>query len=164
MIIVGRIFLIVATLGAAGCNTWPKPTLAYTHAATAKQADERAAEWRELNRGFISYASLTGSMKPYIHGGYREMLLLEPYAGQPLVVGNVVSFDRDPKTPRCLHMIAAVRGDYVYLSGTNNRWSDGWYHRSRISAILREIVTVPALFFGQRHQAFYSSGHQGTAE
>lgn len=86
-------------------------------------------------------------MLPYIHGEFREWLLDEAYTDQSLSAGLVVVFDRgdnDGPYP-CRHMIAAVRGEYVYLSGTNNRRSDGWFHRSKITRILREVVTTPAL-------------------
>lgn len=148
----GRSRLLLAlTLLLTGCASsvtaaWPKPALTYTHAATAKQASARVTDWQASGPGRrFGDAALTGSMLPYIHGGPREILLLEEYAGQPIALGHVVSFARDAKTPRCLHMVAAIRGDMLYLSGTNNRHSDGWYHRSAVAFILREIVTLPAL-------------------
>lgn len=144
--------LVLLIVLLAGCQShplasaWPKPVLTYTHAATAQQAASRIAAWRAETPGnYSSRAALTGSMRPYIHGGPREFLLIEPMSSAiVLQPGHVVGFLRDADTPRCLHMVAAVRGEHVYLSGTNNRWSDGWYHRSAIHSILREVVTLPA--------------------
>jgi len=133
--------------GCASPSAWPQPQITYTHAATHSQASAHIQAWRAAKPGnYDSHAALTGSMRPHIHGGPREFLLLEP-AGldTPLQPGVVVGFFRDADTPRCLHMIAALRGDHVYLSGTNNRYSDGWYHRSTIHSILRGIVTLPVL-------------------
>lgn len=82
----------------------------------------------------------TGSMRPLIDRG--DFVLLVPYMGQPLQRGMVLSFNRDAKTPRCLHMVADVRGEYVYMSGINTRRSDGWFHRSKINAVAVMVFTT----------------------
>lgn len=149
--LVSVLCLLSSVLWASGCaslpRSWPTPQITYTHAATHSQAASLIKAWREATPGnYDSHAALTGSMLPHIHGGPREFLLIEPATpATPLSPGLVVGFFRDAASPRCLHMIAAIRGDYVYLSGTNNRWSDGWYHRQRIHGILRQVVTLPAL-------------------
>lgn len=144
------LFCILSTaIWSTGCQSltakWPTPVITYTHAATPAQAHARAVEWVRSQPGRSwSPAATTGSMRPHIVGGPREYLLDEVYTEQPLSLGHLVVFHRDTTTPRCLHMIAALRGDWFYISGTNNRWSDGWFHRSTISHIVREVVTLPA--------------------
>lgn len=129
---------------------WPKPELDYYHASTAANAEREAVDWVRAAPGHVRSRLRDGSrsMWPAIVGG--DLLLGEAYTGQLLHPGLVVSFDRPaypgaPHEPRCLHVIASISGDgrSVYMSGINNRNSDGWYPVVRINFILRRVVTQP---------------------
>ena len=149
-----RLSLVVACFALAGCaslektmqSAWPTPRIEYVHAATHSQVRAIIKAWSEATPGnYDCHATPTGSMLPYIKGGAREFLLIEPTGPDtPLEAGHVVIFFRDADAPRCLHMIARIEGEMVYMSGTNNKWSDGWYNRSQIYGILRRVVTLPA--------------------
>lgn len=130
--------------------TWPKPQIDFLHIGRLPSDQNEPAEvalWKR--RGptyYVNHATLTGSMRPYIHGGPNEWLLLERYNGRALTradIGRVASFDRGD-VPRCLHMIAAVSadGEYVYFTGTANARSDGWHHRSKLNGMLHRVVTT----------------------
>lgn len=143
------IFLALLLATSASALGWPKPKITYYNCATRAQLEDHIHTMRQVNEAlFVSHATLTGSMLPWIRGGEeREFLVLERYSKQKLTRGLVVSFKRDEKTPRCLHMIADISadGEWIYLTGVNNRYSDGWFNRSKVSAILIEVVTLPAL-------------------
>lgn len=157
--------LLLALVFTAGCQStgraWPQPRLAYTHAATFAQADARARAWTAAapgNRWGRCY--MTGSMRPWITGSTalqiqkpqrdeadREILLWqEQFADVSLEPGLVVRLqrtNRDGTITDLVHMIADVRGEWIYLTGLNNPHSDGWHHRSKVRGILREVVTLP---------------------
>lgn len=105
---------------------WPKPTPPVRHVAQLP--------------AFSNVSAKTNSMAPYIVGGTDYLLLID-YTNQPLAPGMVVVFDRGD-APRTVHMIAEVYGDYVYMSGLNNRRSDGWFHRSKVRQIVTAVLTI----------------------
>jgi hypothetical protein len=71
----------------------------------------------------------TGSMAPLLDS--RSVALYESYHGQPLYVGDWVVFDRGD-FPNVLHRIEDIKGDYLFIGGVNNHYSDGWFHKSRV--------------------------------
>ena len=125
---------MLATLAALFALSWPTPELTVYRVETEPVAIYLASVEANRNGWRISKVTPTGSMKPLLNGG--EYVVGEPYTGQGLHVGMVVIFDRGD-TPRVLHMIAVIRGDMVYMSGINNRYSDGWFPKSRILEIAR---------------------------
>ena len=71
------------------------------------------------------------SMEPYIHGG--EFCYID-YNVSNIQLGDLVS------NGHALHMVVALNSRAVYMTGTNNRYSDGWYSRSNIQYIVRYII------------------------
>jgi hypothetical protein len=78
----------------------------------------------------------TGSMAPVIDS--RSVLLLERYIGQRLNVGDIVIFDRGDIHSVC-HRVVEIKQDAFYVSGDNNRNSDGWH---KLSSIKHRVVGV----------------------
>ena len=132
--------LAVALLLSGCASSWPTPRLSFYHAASVADAKREIASRPKMAGSVLAPVAYTGSMKPHLRGG--ELVLLEPYIGQQLAAGDVVSFDRGD-APNCLHMVADVKGSHVYMTGTNNRYSDGWFHVSKINWICRAAVTMP---------------------
>jgi hypothetical protein len=62
----------------------------------------------------------------------------------PLVRGQMVQFNRGD-LPAVLHYIADISrdGKSLYLSGVNNRYSDGWFPRTAVAYVVREIIVPP---------------------
>lgn len=120
--------------------SWPAPRLAFYHTTTAAQSWAYANIEARLNGWEISTISgASHSMAPYLHGG--DLVLLEPYTGQPLKAGEVVSYYMSAEYPRVLHMVCDVNTRAVYITGTNNHWSDGWVPLWRVRFICRRVVT-----------------------
>lgn len=123
---------------------WPEVSTPFYHAATPTQAASRLAHWQSLSDHSIRRYRDTGSMRPVLRGG-REMLVMQTCrANTPLTQGQIVQFNRGDH-PAALHYIADISpdGQHVYMSGVNNRHSDGWFHRNTIAYVLREIITTP---------------------
>ena len=138
----GLLTALVLFLAVSGCATanWPQPEATFYHADTPAQASARAAVWRA--KGYVvGPVAFTGSMRPWIRGG--ELVVLEPYGEQLLHPGMVLVFYRGADTPRCIHLVADVTDKAVYMTGINNRYSDGWIPKSKIHSILREVITTP---------------------
>ena len=89
----------------------------------------------------LGIAGNTGSMRPYITGG--ETLLCDVYYGQPILRGDLLVFDRGDH-PRVLHEATAVNPRAVYMSGLNNRYSDGWFPNHKVRLIVRRVIRVQA--------------------
>jgi len=148
--------LISLTLALSACTAqaWPSPRIAYTHANSFQELSGAVQKWTGEARGNRwGRANPTGSMRPYIVGAPysqiaknyldrddREILLWQEVIDCPLEAGMVVRVEREGDSP-LVHMIVEVRGDSLYLTGTNNRHSDGWHHKSKVTAILRGVVT-----------------------
>lgn len=87
------------------------------------------------------FASGTGSMRPYIHGG--EILLLERYTGQPLEVGMWVVRPRWDKPNGVFHAVIEVsKWGYVRTQGTNCMFPDDWYKADRTRYIVRKVIRI----------------------
>lgn len=148
LLIVGALFLSgCSTVGHLSTATWPKPEVAFYHADTRAHALSVVNEWQRDPKRYVTHLDArTHSMRPMLTGGANEWLLLDRYiVGQPVHAGLVVSFNRDAGTPRCLHLIASVSADgrWMYVTGINNRVSDGWHETATISGILRQVVDLP---------------------
>ena len=76
-------------------------------------------------------------MEPSIHG--TDLIVLRAYAGETLKRGAVVVFNRGD-SPRVLHTVIDHSGDYYYLSGYANKYSDGWFNKNRISQVLVGVI------------------------
>lgn len=123
---------------------WPEVSTPFFHAATPAQAGARITHWR-LQAGIrVGGYRDSGSMRPLLHDT-GEMLVMETCRPEtPLEPGLLVVFNRGD-CPAVLHYIAAMSGDgrSLYLSGVNCRYSDGWFPRSRVAFVVREIITSP---------------------
>jgi hypothetical protein len=137
-LLVFAVFLILAGCGRA--DSWPKPRAEFFHAANSAQAIKRVGEMQRA--GFVvAPVAFTGSMRPWLVGG--ELVVMEPYHGQPLAKGDPLVFNRDDGTLSVLHMVASVNERAVYMTGINNRYSDGWHPLSSVRYIVREVIDWP---------------------
>jgi hypothetical protein len=124
---------------------WPEVSTPFYRASSLTQALLRFSEWQQQNLVIRGYRD-TGSMHPVLEGG-REVMAMERCAKDtPLEPGQMVEFNRGD-LPAVLHYIADVShdGEYLYLSGVNSRYSDGWFHRSAVAYVVREIIVTPDL-------------------
>jgi hypothetical protein len=124
---------------------WPEVSTPFYHAATPTQMQTRLAAWHEQNLVIQGYQD-TGSMRPVLKGGREVMALERCFSNTPLARGQMVQFNRGDK-PAVLHYIADVSrdGQFIYLSGVNNRYSDGWFPRAAVAYVVREIIVPPDL-------------------
>jgi len=130
---------LLALLTACASAAWPKPAGVFYHAATWQQAEARVDQ--HIAAGLeVSGVSHTGSMRPWLNGG--ELVALAPYRGGYLAPGTVVVFDRGDH-PRVIHMVVHDNGRAIYITGINNRWSDGWVSRAAIKSVLVEVIKAP---------------------
>jgi hypothetical protein len=140
--------LVVSPLAHAGYKPgagWPEVSTPFYHAPSATQALLRLADWRAQKHVIRGYKD-TGSMHPVLQGG-REVMAMEPCRPDtPLEPGQMVEFNRGDR-PAVLHYIADVSSDgqYLYLSGVGNRYSDGWFHRDTVAYVVREVIVTPDL-------------------
>lgn len=133
------IFFVALEVVASAAG-WPKPAAPFFHAPDARTAGARAAMWRAA--GFeVGEVAYTGSMKPWLQGG--ELVVLERFTSQALTPGLVLSFERSAAAPRVLHMVVEANARAAYMTGINNRWSDGWILRDRVRWIVREVIRWP---------------------
>jgi hypothetical protein len=124
---------------------WPEVSTPRYHAASSTQLGLRLATWRELNLVLQGYQD-TGSMRPVLKGGREIMAMERCRPDTPLGRGQMVQFNRGDK-PAVLHYIADISrdGKSLYLSGVNNRYSDGWFPRTAVAYVVREIIVPPDL-------------------
>lgn len=135
------VVLVTALLVLSGCTTArpvelqnPAPSSSYTKA----RAWGDALRWSVAAPGrTYGYMSPTGSMAPLLDS--RSIALYEPYTGQPLYPGDAIVFDRGDSS-NVLHRIDEVQGDYLRISGINNRRSDGWFHKSKVKLRLVGVL------------------------
>jgi hypothetical protein len=124
--------------------SWPEVVTPFFHAASLAEGAARAGEWKSRPGFAIQGYRDTKSMWPVLKGGKEQLALerLQPHS--PLAVGQIVLFNRGDRM--VVHYIAALSrdGTEAYLTGVNCRNSDGWFSRSRIVWIVREIITAPA--------------------
>lgn len=113
----------------------PQSALPYSKAL------ELAAAAAATVKGQVGTITPTHSMEPYVNE--NSVIVLEPYTGQPLHKGDIVSFKRSD-TDNVLHRILDLNERAVYISGDNNKYSDGWYP---LTSIHSRLVIV-----------FYTSG------
>lgn len=125
----------------AALGAWPKPRLEFYHANDRLSAAIQVAKVGAAKGWEIHKVSFTGSMRPALNGG--EWVMMERYTGQPIKRGDIISFWRDYDTPLCLHMVADINQRAVYMSGINNRESDGWHPLDSVRYICRLVVTCP---------------------
>jgi len=139
-----RLAAIVAiALAATSCGRgdWPEPRLEFYHANTEAQAKAYAYKEAAAHGWQVNQVAYTGSMRPHINGG--EFVLIEPHAGQQFPNGTVLTFYRDAAAPNVFHMALDQNQRAVYMSGTANKFSDGWYPKGRINGICRLVITFP---------------------
>lgn len=89
--------------------------------------------------GIYAPISATGSMKPWLD---EKSIVILTVPKSPIVIGDIVSFDR-VDCANVLHRVVAANKTSIYISGDNNRYSDGWYPRTavkfRLSGVLYTI-------------------------
>jgi hypothetical protein len=144
------ITLLALAVASCGRSDWPEPRLEFYHAATPEQAKAYAYKVAAERKLTLMNVAYTGSMRPHLTGG--EMILVEPYHGQAIQTGDVLDFYREPDFPHVLHVAADQNQRAVYMSGTANKFSDGWYPKGRINGICRLVVTYPS---GAKENAVY---------
>lgn len=130
--VVAAALLVFAIGMAASCGkrSWPAPVI-----PVLTETQIPAGAW-------VEKTGPTNSMGDYVPPGSTIVLRKYNY-GEPLKKGTVVVFDRGDY-PRVLHVIADEKDNSYYLSGYNNKQSDGWFDRSKVSAVLVAIVRGPA--------------------
>lgn len=134
--------LILVALFVAGCATWPVDQSDFLHVNSRAEAEKIARDWAISGTGREwSTVAFTGSMKPILNGG--EIMLVEKYVGQPLRVGQMVVFYRDEGAPRCVHQVVDLTAGAAYLSGVNNKHSDGWFSLSSVKFVVARVLTFP---------------------
>lgn len=115
----------LALIFLSGCAT--KPTLPMYRSDTAPAV--------------TNISGKSNSMAPLlVHGDYVHLVR---YVGQPLHVGQVIVY-RSFDGRRIIHMIADISADgqSLYMTGINNRRSDGWIPLSRVIDIAVFGVTA----------------------
>jgi hypothetical protein len=102
-----------------------------------------AKTWSTIPNNSWRYVMTTShSMAPALQGG-EITLLIDYQPGMPLKRGQMVIFDRGD-FPNVLHRVWSFNGSAAYISGDNNRYSDGWIPVSQIKyVVVRVIVTAP---------------------
>lgn len=86
--------------------------------------------------GSYGLCSNTRSMIPILDHD-SIVILCKPTS--PIVVGDIVSFDRGD-VQNVLHRVIAANDTHLYISGDNNRYSDGWYPRTVVNYRLNGII------------------------
>ena len=100
---------------------------------------ELAAQWRVTLPSGRAGPVIGASMLPLIHNG--DWALQEAYVGQPLeheVVRAIVTVKGDT----LLHYVYDETRTHVFLTGINNRRSDGWIEKSKVTHVLVGILRV----------------------
>lgn len=123
--------VVSAVLLASSCGkqAWPKPIV-----PSFLEAQIPAGAW-------VEKTGPTNSMGDYVPPG-STIVLRKYVAGEKLPLGAVVVFDRGDYS-RVLHVLVDESGDSYYLSGYNNKYSDGWFKKSTVTAVLVAVVRVP---------------------
>lgn len=143
----------LALLAAAHAASWgwPTPRFKDTPVSTYADAVVRKVKWE----GYSCHTERSGSMLPYIDHSKGEFLLFRDFVPADIddAVGLVADYEEerpDPKDPKkkikvlVMHLIVSVSRDkkYVYMTGTNNRYSDGYIAVERLEHVLVERVWV----------------------
>lgn len=130
--------LIVAGLQGCGKQRAKEDqTPAGSSALTKADAATLAQSYAARHRAAWAYVAPSGSMAPVIDS--RSVLLLEPYTGQPINVGDIVCFDRGDN-PNVCHRVIEVKDGAFYVSGDNNQWPDGWHKLTTIKHRVAGII------------------------
>ena len=91
--------------------------------------------------GVWAPVSATGSMLPWLD---QKSLVILAVPKLPIRVGDVISFDRKD-CANVLHRVVATNSTSIYISGDNNKYSDGWYPRSAVKYRLTGVLYLPDL-------------------
>lgn len=150
----GRLLLLLAILWLpAGARAaykpgwgWPEVTTPFFRAASADEQLRRVEYWRGQADCIVQRYRDSGSMRPVLIGSQLRLAMESCRPHTVLRPGMLVQFDRGDYAA-VLHYVADVSADgrHVYLSGVNNRRSDGWVARNRVGFVVREVITVPVL-------------------
>lgn len=130
------LFILLAVTAFAG---WPSNTVPYYHTADENGVLGRMGHWRLLGIEVFEVDN-TGSMRPVINDddliAYRPLLPGEAIPALGSIVGTK---GKDAR----LHQVVEVSkdGKSFYMSGVNNRYSDGWKKREDIAGMVVEIIT-----------------------
>lgn len=138
-----RRLLVILLLGFAGCASTqfgteksnPAPSSSYAKQRVLKDANLWALTGPGRAYGEVS---ATSSMVPLADS--HSILLHEVYTpGMEIRVGDWVSFDRGDKD-NVTHRVEDVTETHVYVSGVNNRHSDGWFPKTAIHTRVAGIL------------------------
>ena len=105
-----------------------------------------AKAWTEQSPNHSwTYPQATGSMRPTLDE--RSILLLERATARDLKEGDIVCYTRasdgSGKETIVHRAVAIAPTGYVYFSGDNNRYSDGWIAPGRICWRVAQIIQTP---------------------
>ena len=105
-----------------------------------------AKAWTEQSPNHSwTYPQATGSMRPTLDE--RSILLLERATARDLKEGDIVCYTRardgSGKETIVHRAVAIAATGYVYFSGDNNRYSDGWIAPDRICWRVAQIIKTP---------------------
>lgn len=75
----------------------------------------------------LSVAGPTGSMRPLIND--YDIVVLGPV--DEIKIGDILVFDRGDY-PNVIHAVAELNSESIYMSGINNRISDGWFDKKKV--------------------------------
>lgn len=129
-------------LALTGCSPQPvgdelaRPAISSPVPMAVALADAQNWATRQPGR-FYSVPSPSSSMAPRITS--KCVVLLETYRGTPLFKGDLVRFDRGDVNG-VLHEIYEVTPTHVFMTGSNNKVSDGWFPISSISLQVAGIL------------------------
>lgn len=84
----------------------------------------------------------TGSMLPVFDS--HSILIVEKVKGADLKYNDIALYSIDQKDNTTCHRVKAVKPGAVYMSGDNNKVSDGWIDSNRI------LYRVVGIIYGQR--------------
>lgn len=133
-------FGAVALLFLCGCTVTPAVT---REQLTPAEYGKALGDWVDKDTSHLfMIMTATGSMLPLI-GETDTPLAFKPTGKTVYRPGMIVRFDRGD-CPRVLHMIDAVSSDnqFVHLTGINNLYSDGWFNRSKIDAVVVRVISA----------------------
>lgn len=124
----------------SSCASRPIANPPFTRVRSSSEAWWTAVSWKTEDSGQHAWATVgyTGSMRPLLQGG--ELLLLERYAGRPLVAGELVVFDRGDER-HVIHRVVCAGREAIFCMGDNNRVGDGWRPLSAVQYTVASVVT-----------------------
>jgi hypothetical protein len=142
-------FILCVALSAVvlgGCATTARKDSVVSIDLDKPTAIAIAKAWTEQSPNHSwTHPQATGSMRPTLDE--RSILLLERATARDLKEGDIVCYtlarDGSGKETICHRAVAIAPTGYVYFSGDNNRYSDGWIAPERVCWRVAQIIQTP---------------------